>query len=221
MKKAVILGGSGHGREVGSVLRDCITAGSVDVEIAGFLDDDPGLREKAPSDLRFLGNLDRLAEIEGEMEAYLGVGYPETKYRVLGRVDQPGVDWPVLIHPSAALGSDVRLGRGVFLQAGALLSTHIQVCDFVTVNLGATISHDCVLGPFSTVSPGAHLGGCVTLGEGAFIGIGASVVQDVSVGAWSVVGAGALVLEDVAPNTVVAGVPARVVKTRPEGWQNE
>jgi len=38
------------------------------------------------------------------------------------------------------------------------------------------------------------------------------------VGEWSIVGAGAAVVKDVPPNVTVVGIPARVMRTRPEGW---
>jgi acetyltransferase-like isoleucine patch superfamily enzyme len=45
------------------------------------------------------------------------------------------------------------------------------------------------------------------------------VVQGLQIGAWSIVGAGAVVIDDVEANTTVAGCPARVIASRPAGWQ--
>ena len=46
-----------------------------------------------------------------------------------------------------------------------------------------------------------------------FIGAGATVLPGVTIGENAVVAAGAVVNKDVAPNTVVAGVPARMIRT--------
>ena len=54
----------------------------------------------------------------------------------------------------------------------------------------------------------------VTIGHDVWIGHGAIVLPGVTVGTGAVVGAGAVVSRDVAPYTVVAGVPARVIKRR-------
>ena len=52
----------------------------------------------------------------------------------------------------------------------------------------------------------------VRIGRGVWIAAGAMVLQGVEVGDDSVVAAGAVVTKDVAPRTLVAGVPARVVR---------
>lgn len=52
----------------------------------------------------------------------------------------------------------------------------------------------------------------ITIEDGAWIGAGAIILDGVRVGRGAVVGAGAVVTRDVAPHTVVAGVPARLVR---------
>lgn len=54
----------------------------------------------------------------------------------------------------------------------------------------------------------------VRIGAWADIGVNAVVLPGVTVGKGAIVGAGAVVTEDVAPFTIVAGVPARVIRTR-------
>lgn len=52
----------------------------------------------------------------------------------------------------------------------------------------------------------------VHIGEGVWVGTGAIVLGPCRIGAHSVVAAGAVVTRDVEPETVVAGVPARIVR---------
>ncbi|MBK8021733.1 MAG: acyltransferase [Chloroflexi bacterium] len=52
----------------------------------------------------------------------------------------------------------------------------------------------------------------VIVESGAYIGAGATVLMGVRIGRCAVVGAGSLVRDDVPPYTVVAGVPARVIR---------
>ena len=54
--------------------------------------------------------------------------------------------------------------------------------------------------------------------QDAWIGAGAILLPGVTVGRFAVVGAGAVVTEDVAAYTVVAGVPARVIRRLSKGW---
>ncbi|ANZ63590.1 galactoside O-acetyltransferase [Secundilactobacillus paracollinoides] len=57
------------------------------------------------------------------------------------------------------------------------------------------------------------IGKKITIKAGVWIGAGASILPGVTVGENAVVGTAAVVTKDVAPNTVVAGNPARVIKT--------
>jgi len=57
----------------------------------------------------------------------------------------------------------------------------------------------------------------VRVGRGADIGVNAVVLPGVTIGEGAIVGAGAVVTKDVPPYAVVAGVPARVIKTRGAG----
>jgi len=53
----------------------------------------------------------------------------------------------------------------------------------------------------------------VIIGSRVWVGFNAIVLKGVTIGDGSIVGAGSIVVEDVPPNTVVAGNPARIVKT--------
>jgi acetyltransferase-like isoleucine patch superfamily enzyme len=54
----------------------------------------------------------------------------------------------------------------------------------------------------------------VRVGDGADIGVNAVLLPGVTVGAGAIVGAGAVVTKDVDANTIVAGVPAKFLRSR-------
>jgi acetyltransferase-like isoleucine patch superfamily enzyme len=53
----------------------------------------------------------------------------------------------------------------------------------------------------------------VTIGDDIWIGANAVILPGVTIGDHSVVAAGAVVTKDVPPHTLVAGVPAKIIKT--------
>jgi maltose O-acetyltransferase len=76
-----------------------------------------------------------------------------------------------------------------------------------------TVDHE--IGP-SENRCGEVLVAPVIIGDGAWLASRVTILPGVTVGNGSIVAAGAVVTHDVPPNTLVAGVPARVVRDLPE-----
>lgn len=205
--KIVVLGASGHGQVVADILFQMWTKGR-EMELVGFLDDDPALAGTRILGLPVLGALADLASVPHDCVA-LGIGDNAARARVYAELAKARKHFVTAIHPSAILAPDVVVGEGAVLAAGAIANPGARIGENAVLNTGASIDHHCVLGPHAHVAPGAHLAGGVTVGEGALVGIGACVVQGVGIGAWSVVGAGAAVTLDVPERATVGGVPAK------------
>lgn len=109
----------------------------------------------------------------------------------------------------------VKIGRNV--QIGPVVSLEYVFPQFISIGDGVSLAgwnlvlaHNTPLEYHrddfeSYVAP-------VKIGKNAWIATGAAILPGVTVGEGAVVAAGALVTEDVLPNTMVAGVPARVIK---------
>lgn len=78
-----------------------------------------------------------------------------------------------------------------------------------------------IVGDFVTVGHNATLHGCV-IEDHCLIGMSATVLNGAVVGKGSIVAAGALVRENqiIPPNSLVVGVPGKVVKTINENWDS-
>lgn len=113
-----------------------------------------------------------------------------------------------LVDPSAILPSELRLGRGGYLNAGIVVGGACFLGDAVMVNRAASLGHHCLIGDFASIGPGATLAGNIRVGRGAVIGAGATILPDLRIGAGAIVAAGAVVREHVPDNTLVAGHPA-------------
>lgn len=130
------------------------------------------------------------------------------------------------IHPTAfvALGAqvigDVRLAESSSIWYNAVLRgdiNYIEIGERSNIQDGCVIhlenDRPCIVGPDVTVGHRAVLHGC-TLEQGCLIGMGAIVLNGAIVKRGAVVAAGAVVKEGmiVPENTLVAGVPAKLVK---------
>lgn len=213
----VIVGAGGFAREVQDVVRDL----GAPFRLVGFIDDFvlPG---KDLHGAPVLGPLGWLENNKG-FQVVVGVGAPQTRKKIVQRLSEidPCIPFATLIHPSTIKSPFVEIGEGSVVCAGSILTNNIRIGKHVHLNLGTTVGHDAVVEDFSTTAPGVHVNGNNFLGEGSYLGTGANFREKIRVGRWSVIGAGAAVVKDVPDNATAVGCPAKVIKVREEGWENE
>jgi acetyltransferase-like isoleucine patch superfamily enzyme len=128
-----------------------------------------------------------------------------------------------------AIGDETKIGAFVEIQKNAnigrrcKISSHTFICEGVTIEDNVFIGHGVTFindtFPMAT-APGGELQTQqdwkvepTRIKAGASIGSGATILCNVTVGDRAIVGAGAVVTRDVPPDTIVAGNPARVVRS--------
>jgi sugar O-acyltransferase (sialic acid O-acetyltransferase NeuD family) len=214
MKKIVIVGAGGHGREVADILRHQQTQ-SADFGVLGFVDGDETLHGREIDGLTVLGGWSWLESARcEEMAVICAVGLPEVRKRLVSRAESLGLSFANAISPLAHVSPRARIGRGVMIFPFASLSTNTEVGDHAIINGSASLAHDVTIGSYAVISPGSSLAGNVSIGEGCWIGVGVNVNPSVSIGEWSLIGSGATVIHDVPGHVVAVGVPAKPIKNR-------
>lgn len=127
-----------------------------------------------------------------------------------------------------SVGDDSRIGAFVEVQIGAKIgsrckiSSHTFICEGVTIEDEVFVGHGVMFindpYPAATNADGQPQGSDdwkvipTRVCRRASIGSNATIMCGVTIGEGAIVGAGAVVTRDVPPGTVVAGVPARVVR---------
>lgn len=120
--------------------------------------------------------------------------------------------YEAIVHCNTTLCNAVTYGKGCNISPGTTVAPFTKLGDFVTLNRNVSIGHHTTIGDFASVNPGCHIAGLCRIGEGVQIGMGATVVDRIEIGENAVIGAGSLVNKPVPANTLVYGVPAKVVK---------
>lgn len=208
--RVLIIGAGGHGKVVADIL---LRMRDVDPGIvpAGFLDDRRDLLGQAFLGVPIVGGIPDRHNIQHDA-IIVAIGTNETRKRVFQLLQQDCEAFAIAQHPKSIVAPDVQIESGSMICAGIVVNTGTTIGEAVILNTGSTVDHHNHIGSFVHIAPGAHLGGEVEVGEGALVGIGATVMPRKRIGAWSIVGAGALVCRDVPERSVVAGVPARLIK---------
>lgn len=192
MKRYVIVGGGGFGREVISWIRQ-IVAGEGQGDVVGVLDSNPACLDGFNYGVPYLGTPQEYQHSE-DVELVLAVGSPATKCALVEQLRTRGGKFATIIHPSSVIAATARLGKGVIVCPQSLVSADAQVGDFVTINACSSVGHDACVGQYGTLSAHVDIMGFATLGDACFLGSGARVMPKVTVGTRCTVGAGAIAM---------------------------
>ncbi len=138
----------------------------------------------------------------------------DKKFNVL--VGEEGFDWEWInaIHPSAIIGNNTKLGKGIVCMAGVIFSPNCDIGDFCAFYTGAIIEHDNCIGDYASVSANSSTGGKVTIGVFSAICMGVTIFDRVTIKEGSVVGSGSLVTKDVPEGELWYGSPAKFIRKR-------
>lgn len=210
--RLLIVGAGGHAQVVADIL---LSQPGRSIQLLGFIDDNPALIGQTHFKFPILGPVSSWSHWSAD-GLVLAIGHNRPRAAVFEQLKQEGANLVSAIHPQAIIASDVVLGEGCVVTAGAIINTGSHIGDNCLINTGATVDHHNHLASHVHIAPGVHLGGEVHIGTGALVGIGATVLPRCVVGEWSVVGGGSVVCHPIPAYTTVMGVPARPKPLKPE-----
>jgi acetyltransferase-like isoleucine patch superfamily enzyme len=121
----------------------------------------------------------------------------------------------------ARIGRDVNICSHVFVEDEVVVGDRVTVKSGVQLWNGVVVEDDVFIGPNATFTNDLFPRSKqqpeqwpqTVLRRGASIGANATILAGTTIGEGAMVGAGAVVTRDVAPGEVVAGNPARVLRT--------
>lgn len=138
----------------------------------------------------------------GLMNTYICGQNLRSKEDQIKHCEELGLNIVSALHPAASISASARLGKGVFVGAGATIGPEVEIGDFSQVLSGATVAHHSKVGNFVSISDGAHLGGNVTVGDNTLIGIGVSINKRITIGKNVTIVSGVTVLDHLSDGSV-------------------
>lgn len=206
MKHLIIIGAGGFGRELYGAAREAVGFGT-EFDIKGYLDDRP---DALAGFAGYPPVLSSLAAYRPEPDDVFitALGDIATRRLCVSLIREKGGRFISIVHRSASLGPNVKVGVGSFIAHNVTLTADITVGDHVSIFHNTSIGHDTSLGDFSHVYAQCAVGGAVRIGAGASIYPGARIVPRRTIGEDAVVGIGSVVIVNVPDRTTVYGNPA-------------
>jgi acetyltransferase EpsM len=211
-KRVVVLGGPGDGLVVAEAIHRAAEAGQP-VSLVGFLNDvlpRGEILQRVP----VLGRFEDWIELDDDIALVPAIQKVQQMPRRVRRLEGlciPDSRWITIVHPKAAVASDVEIGVGAFIASCATVQPECRIGRFASLRAGAMLGHHCVVADHGYVGPNATMCGRSILEFGAHLGPGAVLLDARVMGPYSVAGIGAAVTKDVKACQVVFGNPAKRV----------
>lgn len=212
-KEKIILLGSGQHANV--VYYNLMEQGKY--EIVGILDQEDKVGTSFQG-IPIIGTddiaLSKVRENYGTNKFFIGFGNMAYRKTTFERMIARGWEAVNIIHPNAVVAKDAKLGKGVLVECGCLITPNPVIGDNVVINTGSQVNHDNVIENHVYIASGVVLSGGVKIDENTLIDDGVIVTLGRKVGKNCIIGAGSVVTKDIESNKVAYGNPCKVVRER-------
>ena len=133
------------------------------------------------------------------------------------------------IEPGAIIRDKVIIGKNAVIMMGAVINIGAEIGEGSMVDMNAVIGARGKIGKRVHLGAGAVVAGVLEppskspceIGDDVMIGANSVILEGVKIGNGSVVAAGSVVVDDVPAGVVVAGSPAKIVKSVDDRTKNK
>ena len=116
-----------------------------------------------------------------ENDSYIFTFLDPGKGPFLKELEKFDIEFTNLVHKTAYLAWDCKLGHGNFIGANAVIGPKTIVGNFNYFNRMSSIGHNTQIGSFNHLGPGSTVAGSSSIGDKNFLGTGASVINGVKI----------------------------------------
>lgn len=211
-EKIVIIGAGQHARVVLYNIEE-----QNKYEVIGYLDSDDNRIGNIFEGKKILGNyqkenLKEFSKKIGTNKFFIGFGNMKYRKKVFDYFINNGWEAVNIIHPNAVVSKNARLGKGILIECGCLITPNPIIGDNVVVNTGSQVNHDNIIENNVYIASGVILSGGIKIGENTLLDDGVIVTLGCSVGKNSLIGAGAVVTKNIPDEVVAYGSPCKVIR---------
>lgn len=206
MKHLIIIGAGGMGRTFYSNALESVGYGEL-FDIKGFIDDNMNALNGFPNYPPLIGTIkDYRPEADDVFVSSIGgVSRRPCMEEIIGR----GGEFMELIHKTARIYTNAKLGKGNFIGAYTVIGNDAVVGDYNMIQAYTVIGHDAHIGSWNRIDTHVTCVGGTIVEDDVNIHTGAVISHNVKVESGAHVGACSFVIKKVKAGTTVMGNPAK------------
>jgi len=207
MKKIIIIGAGGFGREILDTI--CYINQTIKkYEVVGFIDNKIS-KGSLVNGLAVLGNENEL-EYYSDASLVIGIADPHARKRYFEHY-KDRFDFPVIVHPTAIISDFALIGAGSLIQAFCIVAANSVLGNCVAVNARSGIGHDASVGDYTSIQSYCDITGNNSVGELCFFGTGVKLIPGLVIASECYLCAGTVVFKDIIVKSKVLGNPGKII----------
>lgn len=206
IKELIIIGAGGMGRTLYDIAKESIGYGT-EFSIKGFIDDNINALDGFSGYPPVLDTISGYTPEEDDVFTFSIGG--ESRRKCIENMLLRDAKFINLIHSTARIGSNVKLGIGNIIAAFTSLGADCRIGDYNMIQSYSVIGHDAEIGDFNRIDTHVTCVGGIKVANETTIHTGAVINHKVKVNDHAKVGALSFVIRSVKENTTVLGNPAK------------
>lgn len=212
IKKIVLIGAGGFGREVASII-EVLNSIRPRYELLGFLDDGEQFHEGVIiNGYPWLGKKEWILKHKDDVYCTCTIGSASVKAAIQSHLMEKGVKFETIIAYGGYVGPYTEIGPGCVFYGNVIISVNCKIGAGVLLNQSVNIGHDSIIGDYTTIMPSTGISGCCKIGTEVSIGGHAFVIPGKKIGDKATIAAGSIVFSNVKSETTVLGNPAKRIR---------
>lgn len=209
MKHLIIIGARGYGRIACDIARNMPGYGS-EFDIKGYLDDKNDALDGFYDYPKIIDTVENYHAKKDDVFV-CALGDVKAKEKYIDILNKQEIEWFTIIHPSAMINHNAKIGKGCIISQGALLDVDSELGDFVCVQCYALVGHDVKIGKYCMIDSLCFLGGGDVIEDSVTLHTRSTVAPKITIGKNSVINACSLIIRNVKSSCVMMGNPAKEI----------
>jgi sugar O-acyltransferase (sialic acid O-acetyltransferase NeuD family) len=209
MKQLVIIGAGGFGREVSEIAKNCIGYGSIFL-IKGFIDDDIYALDNFDDYPKIISTIKEYTVVDNDV-FICAIGSLKTASLLINLMLKKNAVFFNLIHNDSEIRKNVKMGIGIIIGSGTIISTDVKIGDFTQIMSNCIIGHDTTIEDFCRVGDMVFIGGNSKIKSTTFIAVNSTILENINIAESSIIGAGSVLIKSIKHSGTYFGNPAKKI----------